>query len=88
MKVYQKDPNAKLDYSFNWSSWLAGDTILESSWIVPAELKKVTETHDTTMATIWLRGGQLGQAYVVTNRIKTVGGREDDRSFTLKIVNR
>ena len=36
-----KDPDAVLDYGFDWSAWLeAGDTIVTSEWIVPEGITK------------------------------------------------
>ena len=60
------------------------DTITESEWIVPEGLTKVTDSKTATTATIWLSGGTAGVNYTVTNRIVTVGGRTEDRSFTLR----
>ena len=83
-----KDPDAVLDYVVNWSPWLGTDTITTSEWLVPAGLTKVTDSKTATSATIWLSGGTVGMNYTVTNRIVTVGGRTEDRSFTLRLQER
>lgn len=83
-----KDPNARLDYGFDWSEWLNGDTITNSTWIVTAGLTSDTPTNTTTVTKIWLSAGTLGELYTVTNRITTAAGRIDDRSFTVFINNR
>jgi hypothetical protein len=88
MKTYTKDPNSTLDYSWDWTAWLAGDTIVTSQWLVPAALRKTQDSNDTTSTTVWLKGGPLGQTYEVTNRITTAAGRVDERSFKLAIANR
>ena len=32
--TFTKDPDAVLDYSVDWSLWLAGDTISSSEWLL------------------------------------------------------
>ena len=34
MTTFLKDPDAVLDYSVDWSKWLAGDQIETSTWFV------------------------------------------------------
>ena len=34
MKGFVKDPDAILDYAFDWSPWLNGDEISTSDWYV------------------------------------------------------
>lgn len=79
-----KDPDAVLDYQFDWTAWLDGDTISSSSWVVPAGLTNDADVNTTATATVWLSGGTAGSAYDVVNRIVTAGGRTEDR--TLRIV--
>jgi hypothetical protein len=87
---FVKDPAAELDYTVDWTKWLAGDTISTSSWTIPSGLTKGTkgESNTTKTATIWLKGGTLGTEYTVTNKIVTVAGRTDERSFTITIEDR
>ena len=97
MSTYIKDPQAILDYGFDWSDWLAdGETIIESTWVIdPAEsdgLEKDTIKGDSFEATggttIWLGGGTDGEDYTVTNHVKTSDDREDDRSHKIKVRQR
>lgn len=85
-----KDPDATLDYPFNWATWLAkvADTIIAVSWIIDASLTKVSSSFNTTSATAFVSGGVLGTIVPVTCRITTAGGRIDDRTIWLKIVVR
>jgi len=85
--TFKKDPSAVLDYQINWATWLDGDSILGSSWIVPSDLTEVSSSHTATTATIWLSGGML-ISYEVTNRIVTAGGRTDDRTIIIKVEQR
>ncbi len=83
---FVKDPDSTLDYTIDWTEWLAGtDTISTSTWIVPAGLTKVSDTKSLLTTTVWIRGGTAGTSYTVTNRIVTVNGRTDDRSINLVI---
>lgn len=90
MTLFQKDPNATLDYKRDWAVWLApfGDTILTSAWIVPAGLTKGTDTSTSTTATVWLSGGTAGQSYDVVNRVVTTQGRTDDRTMQIVVRER
>jgi hypothetical protein len=84
-----KDPNAVLDYKFDWSSWLAtSETISTSTWTVPAGLTKQSDTHDTTSTTIWLTSGTAATSYTVVNEIVTNQGRTEDRSLLLFLEDR
>lgn len=93
--VIPKDPNATLDYAFNWSAYLAEitDTIVGATFIVDPSLTITQQGFDDTTATVWLSGGTApAQPAVnelrVTCRITTAEGRVDDRSIFLKIVER
>ena len=89
MTTFIKDPDAVLDYSIEWSKWLAGDQIQTSAWSVsdPA-LEAADDSNTATRTTVWLSGGVAGQSYTVTNRITTSGGRTDDRSFVVQVEDR
>lgn len=87
----EKDPDAVLDYGVDWSAELAkhgNDTINTSTWIVPTGITKDSDSHTTTTATIWLSGGSVGKTYKVVNRITTVGGRTDDRTLSIQVVEK
>ncbi len=85
---YPKAPAAYLDYTLDWSVWLAGDTIGSSSWFFPEELTSTDEIYTPTTTTVWIGGGELGQRYTVTNRIVTMGERTDERSITILVQAR
>lgn len=88
MRQFEKDPDAILDYTVDWSRWLGTDTIATSQWTVPAGMTQVSATNTPTSATVWLSGGTAGQAYTVTNRITTAGGRTDERSIVINVRER
>ena len=87
--TFEKDPNAVLDYVWNWEDWLAsGETISTSSMIVDNGITKDSDSKTDTRTKIWLSGGTAGTAYAVTNRIVTSDGRTDDRTIYIKVIER
>lgn len=83
-----KDPQATLDYGFNWEIWLGSDSILSSTWEVDAGITVVSTSFTATTTTIWLAGGTLGCIYIAVNHIVTVCGRKEDRTFTIVMISR
>lgn len=84
-----KDPNSKLDYKFDWDTWLEGDeTITNSEFIVSSGLTVESFSSTSRNTTVWLSGGRTGQIYNVTNRIVTSKARIEDRSFKLRVRDR
>jgi hypothetical protein len=89
MESFTKDPDATLDYAYNWASWLAeGETISSASVIVQAGITLDSESNTTTTTTAWLSGGSLNETYQVTFRVTTSAGRTDDRSIRVLILDR
>lgn len=86
---FTKDPDDVLDYSFDWTAWMAtSETISTSTWI-PSPGIVVNSTANTTLvATVWLSGGTAGIPYTVTNRIVTNQGRTVDRTMTIRVTNK
>lgn len=99
MEIQYKDPDSNLDFHFEWQTWAdEGDYLTASVWVVPAGLTGGAESlfvgqerdlageyRDVQRTSIFLSGGTAGQSYTVTNRITTVRGRQEDRSFELRI---
>jgi hypothetical protein len=89
-----KDPNAVLDYSVDWTDWLATtspvDTITTHNILLPVGSGLTTVTSSVTggVVTFWVSGGTVGTTEKVTVRITTAGGRVDDRTVYLKIKDR
>lgn len=87
IKKFIKDPNARLDYTIDWTAWLAGngDTISGATVPDPPSGLTVTTplTWTSTQTTVWISGGTAGSSYDVTVHITTTGGRQDDRTITI-----
>lgn len=88
--AFLKDPDAVLDYSFDWDDGYlaAGETISTSTMIATTGITIDDDTNDTTTATVWLSGGTVGEDYTVTNRITTSASRTDDRSIRIRVVEK
>ena len=86
---FVKDPDAILDWHFDWVNWLAaGETISTSTFITTAGITVTSNSSTATNTTVWLSGGTPGQPYRITNRIVTTAGRTDDRSVTIRVKDR
>lgn len=91
MADYLADPASVLDYVVDWTSWLAaGETLTASSWTVGTGITQTTPSPSftTVKATIWLTGGTADSTYRITNHITTSAGRQDERSFTVRVLDR
>lgn len=85
-----KDPDATLDYPFDWSAWLADieDEYASHEIVVDEGLTLVSSSYADGVITPFVSGGTLSQKHAVTCRITTVGGRIDDRTIYLDIKDR
>jgi hypothetical protein len=90
--IKDKDPQAILDFGFDYEEWLDGDTITASAWAIsgPDAVLVGTSppaTFNTISTTVWLSAGTVGESYVVTNHITTALGRQDDQCLYVVIKN-
>jgi hypothetical protein len=91
MPSITKDPSDNLDYTVDWSLYLASvaDTIASVVWsATPTGLVLGAHSNGTTDATTWLSGGTAGVTYLVTCGMTTVGGRITERTFAVICQNR
>ena len=87
--TYTKDADANLDFTFDWSDWLAtGETISTFTITEDTGITSGTESQSGGIVTYWLSGGTVGTNYKVACKIVTSAGRTDERSVTVKVVNR
>jgi hypothetical protein len=100
MSLYIKDPNAVLDFAFDWkpktngvtgatSDWLAsGETISSHTVTVEAGLTKDSDSESGGKVTVWLSGGTALTNYEVTCQIVTSASRTDERTMTIAVKDR
>jgi hypothetical protein len=83
-----KDPSARLDYTWDWSDWLAqvGDTISDATVSVPEGLVAVgSRVVDGAFVTQRIEGGAVDSVYRTVCQVTTVGGLIDQKSIYLSI---
>ena len=86
---FLKDPDAMLDYAFDWSGWLqSGETISSYSITVDSGLTKESDNESDGVVTVWLSGGTAGSEYTVSCKITTSMSRTDERTMRIKVVER
>ena len=84
-----KDPDAVLDYVFNWSAWLEnGETISSHTITVGSGITKDSDSESSGIVTIWLSGGTHGNDYLVECEVVTSMGRTDERSINIRCRER
>lgn len=89
MKTFTKDPDATLDYVWDWTDWLGNDTISSFTVTPPTDITvEGTPTQLDGVVTAFLSGGTLNKSYIVVCEVITDGGRTDDRSIRLTIKQR
>lgn len=71
-----KDPSEVLDYDINWAPRLGTDTILTSTWLIPAGVSLAINSNSFTSqrTKAWLSGGIALQTYILRNDVTTLGG--------------
>jgi hypothetical protein len=85
MGTFRKYADETFPYGCDWRL-PAGDTIVSSTWDIPAGLTKGADTFDETSTTVWLSGGAPGDAYDATNHVVTAAGRHGDGKVRLRIL--
>ncbi len=84
----EKDPDATLDYQFNWAPSLEDDEISTSVFLLPDGLTEVSSQNTATTATIIVSGGSPCGVYRITNRITTIAGRVEDKTIYIRVKER
>ena len=84
------DPDAKLDYTIDWSGFLGdSETISTSAWSVESGTATLSqESTSGAKTTVWVEGasGDTKGQVKLRNRITSSAGRIDDRTLTLLIA--
>ena len=87
---WTKDPQAVLDYAFDWTAWLGTDLITQATVTASdATLIVGAPTITDGKVVVWLSGGTIGvRPAQVTCTITTAGGRTDERTAPIYIQQR
>ena len=85
---YTKDPDAVLDFTFDWSEWLADGETISSHTVTVSGVTRDSSTNTTTTVTAWISGGTVSAPATVACRVTTSAGRTDERTISLRISQR
>lgn len=87
MSDFTKDPEDVLDYTFDFTAWLAKVSDSISSYTITEEAGITLDSHsnDANTVTVWLSGGTAGESYEVECKIVTVGGRTAERTMMIPV---
>lgn len=86
---FVKDSDAVLDFSWDWTTWLAAsETIASYTIVVPTGITKASDSRTGAVVTAWLSGGTVGATYRLVCRVTTNQGRTDDRGITVRVLDR
>ena len=89
MTTFTKDPNALLDYTVDWSAWLATGEVIDSvSWTVPTGITSAGTSNTDTTATIRLGTATRSKTYEIGCTITTSEGQIDKRTFSVTCQDR
>ena len=89
IETWLKDPQAVLDWTWNWSDWLQeGEEVASTSSTISPGLIIDEMTNTSTTITVWISGGTVGNPYRVTVQVVTNQGRTDERSALIRVTNR
>lgn len=89
--IFQKDPDATLDYTFDWSNWLEdGEAIASRNVTVENGITLDSSDFASPHITVWLSGGTAGETYDVTCEITTdnLKPRTDQRTMKIEVKER
>jgi hypothetical protein len=89
--TFIKDPDAELNYVFDWSSWLpSGVTISSQTTTVQTGLTLESEsiTDSSTSVTVKISGGTNGSDYTVANKVTLSDGQIDERTIYIRVRQR
>lgn len=89
--TWAKDPGATLDYSIDWTDWLAdvpGDSLASLAVVSSANINVPAQGIVGAVTAIMARGGVAGAKETATLRVTTALGRIDERTITLMIQDR
>jgi hypothetical protein len=98
--AFVKDPDAALDYKFDWAAstngngdadWLSTDETIQTYTITASTgitVDSDSRSDGNTSVTVWLSGGTAGTTYTVACEIVTNTPRTDERTMRILVEDR
>ena len=88
-QIFTKDPDATLDYWFDWSDYLpVGQIITSCSVVADSGLTVENFSHTSASVVVWLSGGSILKTYDVKCHILTSGSLLDDRTMYINVIQK
>lgn len=85
----EKDPDATLDYSLDWTPWLTvGETVSAFNVTVPAGITLDGSGEAAGVISWRMSGGSVGVRYDVTVEVTTSSGQIDQRTVRVPVEER
>lgn len=94
MTIITHDPDAILDYVFNWTDWFSvnedNDFIISQTVTVSDDLTLTSSaiSSDGMKVVAWISGGTVNDQSTAVCHIVTSAGRQDDRTMQLWVQER
>lgn len=87
---WEKKPESTLNFTFNWTSWLSGDTITQATISIEGNdesLSIVGTGVDIKKVTVYLSGGTSLEEYTIVCNIDTAKGLSESARKSIKILD-
>lgn len=84
-RIFEKNADSVLDFSINWTNFLASGTISSSDWTVDSGLTVLSTAISGVYTTIWISGGIATSSYDGRNVI-TAGSLRDSVVFSVYVL--
>ncbi|HWU21553.1 MAG TPA: hypothetical protein VN088_08510 [Nocardioides sp.] len=78
MATYIHDPDDRLDYAFDWTSFLAAGETITGHTVTGDGVTADSDTEQAGIVTYWVSGGVAGTVAHVTCHVTTSAGRQKD----------
>ena len=81
-----KDPQAVLDFNWDWSAWLGqNETIVDKTVTSASGITVDSSSISNKVVAAWISGGAAGTTYVVACTIATSAGRTETRRIQIVV---
>lgn len=89
MSMFIHDPDAELDYTFDWAEWLGASETITSATITASTGLTVESTNTAPQAvTAWVSTNDTTGRRSLACRITTTAGRIDERTIQINVEER
>ncbi|AQG98363.1 hypothetical protein A9R05_05635 [Burkholderia sp. KK1] len=83
---FTKDPQAVLDFNWDWSGWLAANETITEQTVTPAAGIVVDSSSiQGKVVAAWISGGAVGTTYIVACTITTSAARTETRRIQIAV---